>query len=189
MSPDLYVAVQLLLLCVFVGGASALLLAAVIGRVRVRRVVMSWQRGRFGGWPLGATAFIAAALALAAFAGAQGSMLQAVVACGYLTGGAFWWGASFLSHTVLVSAYGIILCINREDRTLAWSQVTDYFVAKREGDWHYVFFYRKGGVRERFTVEVPARCRPAFQRVVADRVDARFAFETRRTYDRETLEE
>lgn len=189
MSFELYISLQLLLLCVFVGGTSTLLIMTVINRMRVRRVLMSWQHGRSGRWPIGATAFVAIALILTAYTGAQGSMLQAALASGYLVGGIFWWGAAFLTRTVLISAYGIVGHVNRDERVLAWSQVTDYFVVRDGGHWRYTFFYRKDGAQQRFMLRVPAAYREAFQQVVRNHVDARFEFEIQRRYGRKALEE
>ncbi len=187
---------HLLLLCGFLGATSALLILAAINRLRVRRVVLTWRRGRWPGVPPGPAVFTLAVIVLLGYAWHQQMELAATILSGYLVGAGFWSAASALRCSVLVSEYGFVRPCNDYRRgggqrqRIAWSRVTDYARVEEGRHVRYLFFYREaGGARRRADLHVPARHRAAFRRLVETKVDDRFAFDTRQLYGSEALEE
>ena len=174
---DLLSFTHLALLAAFIGVASLSMLLTLISHLRVRRAVLSWQQGRWGGIPLGPTCFLVAAIAGLTYALAQGHPVRPSVLIGYPAGGAFWFVAAYLARSVLVTEYGIIHDVNRISQAVAWSQVVDYFVVDAEGEVRYVFFYCEDGRQQwhRLELTVPSRRAEAFQHIVDGKLEARFA--------------
>ncbi len=190
MPVDLYTTLHLLLLCGFLGTTSALLILSVINRLRVRRVLLAWHPGRLLGLPTGPALFTGAVAGLLAYAGYTGLEMQTVMLSGYLAGSLFWCVASWLSGSVLVSAYGLVGVGHRGRQSVAWSRVVDYACSEQEGRVRYLFFYLdEEGARPRFDLDVPPARREAFQEIVEAKVDDRFDFSMRRIYGSEALEE
>lgn len=174
---DLLSITHLTLLAAFIGVASLSMLLTLISHLRVRRVVLAWRRGRFGGVPLGPTCFLVVALAGLGYALWQGHAVRPSVLVGYPAGGAFWFVAAYLARTVMVTEYGLIHDVNRISQAVAWSQVSDYFTVDADRGVRYVFFYTEhgGSARHRLAVTVPAAQVEAFQQIVHAKLEARFA--------------
>lgn len=174
---DFLSVLHLALLAAFIGVASLSMLLTLISHLRVRRALLSWQQGRWGGIPIGPACFLIAALAGLGYALVQGHPVRPSVLVGYPAGGAFWLVAAYLARTVFVTEYGIIHDVNRISQAVAWSQMADYFVVETERESRYVFFYREEGSSQRCRLEVtvPARHTEVFQQIVYQKLEARFA--------------
>lgn len=177
---DILAVFHLALLAAFIGVASLSMLLTLISHLRVRRALLSWQRGRLGGLPLGPACFLMAALGGVAYALVQGHPMRPSVLVGYPAGGAFWFVAAYLARSVLVTEYGLIHDVNRIGQAVAWSQIVDYFVVEADHKARYVFLYREPGSprRHRLELTVPARRVEAFQRLVHQKLEARFTTTT-----------
>lgn len=181
--------VHLVLLCGFLGVNSALLILAVVNRLRVRRVLLTWPQGRLFGLPLLPVAFLAGVLVLLGYAWYQDMELATVILSGYVVGGLFWGMAATLRSSVVVSSYGFVNPAAGHRGCIAWSQVTDYACIDEAGCQRYVFFFQDAGERCRSDLVVPRRHRDVFEHVVELKVDERFAFDARRHYQRKAMEE
>ncbi len=173
--------VHLALLAAFVGVASLSMLLTVISHLRVRRMLLSWQGGRWYGIPVGPACFLGATLIGLGYVVMQGQPVRPSVLVGYPAGGAFWLVAAYLARSVVVTEYGIIHDINRISQAVAWSQIVDYFTVDADRGVRYVFFYTEdgGSRRHRLEITVPSSRADAFHRLVDAKLDARFAFTTR----------
>lgn len=188
---ELLSVLHLVLLSAFVGIASLSMLLTLISYVRVRRMLLSWRRGRLGGVPLGPTCFLLIALGGLIYALAQGHAIRPSVLIGYPAGGAFWFVAAYLARSVIVTDYGIIHDINCISRAVAWRQIVDYFTVDTKRGKRYVFLYAEDDERPQYRLEVmvPAVHVDAFQRLVEVKLKARFALSREEAPDRKTFEE
>lgn len=186
-SVDVLNALHLVLLSSFVVVTSVSMLLGLISRVRVRRPLLVWRNGPFRGIPLGPSLFLG--LVGAGFAAAllTNTSLSLPVWVGYPMGGFFWWLATWLARSVVVTEYGVIHDLSRISTAVAWGQVTDYFVTERDGTPHYAFFFRNDDGRHRLDLPVPEAAADAFDAVVARKLDARFAYAEQEAYDEEPL--
>lgn len=186
---DLLSIIHLTLLAAFIGIASLSMLLTVISHLRVRRMLLSWQGGRWYGIPIGPACFLAATLIALSYALMQGYPVRPSVLVGYPAGGAFWLMAAYLARSVVVTEYGIIHDINRISQAVAWGQVVDYFTVDADRGVRYVFFYTEDDdpQRHRLEVTVPPSRAEAFHRLVEAKLNARFAFKMRALSDPEDV--
>lgn len=188
---ELLSVLHLVLLSAFVGVASLSMLLTLISHMRVRRMLLAWRGGRFGGVPPGPTCFLIVALGGLIYALMQGHAIRPSVLVGYPAGGAFWFVAAYLARSVIITDYGIIHDVNRISQAIAWGQIVDYFTVDVKRGVRYVFFYVEDDRRVRYRLEmtVPAACAEAFQHTVESKLAARFTPSLKETPDRKTLEE
>ncbi len=164
-----------------------LLLVTAINRMRVRRVLLSWRRGRLLGLPPWPTTFLAAVLLFLGGSLATGQPLPFFA--GYLVGGVFWLAAGLLSASVLVTEYGLVQNANRAEQAVAWGQVVDYFEAAAGRRHRFVFFYLDPtDTRRRLELTVPKAHRADFCRIIRDKVDVRFDLSAQQVYGNKALE-
>lgn len=158
------------------------MLYALISRLRLCRPRLSWSCGSYCRIPIGPSLFLVAVAAALAAAYWTGRPVQPHVLVGYPAGGLFWWIATWLAQSVVVTEYGIVHDVTRISRAVAWGQVVDYAVAARDRHHHYVFFYDDPDdeqPRQRLDVRVPNAHAADFAEVVAHKLDARFHFTDR----------
>lgn len=161
---------------------SVAMLYALISRLRLCRPRLSWSCGSYCRIPIGPSLFLVAVAAALAAAYWTGRPVQPHVLVGYPAGGLFWWIATWLAQSVVVTEYGIVHDVTRISRAVAWGQVVDYAVAARDRHHHYVFFYDDPDdeqPRQRLDVRVPNAHAADFAEVVAHKLDARFHFTDR----------
>ena len=107
-----------------------------------------------------------------------------------LAGGVFWWIATWLCRSVIVTEYGIIHDVTCISRAVSWSQITDYFAAEDDGRAYMVFFYENDdGERCRMNLPVPESQRAPFEQLISRKLDPRFRCTMREPYDEEALDE
>jgi len=189
-SADLFLVLHATVLSVFVGATSVSMLLAVISRLRVRRPLLVWRTGEWMRIPLGPTLFLGAIGVAFAVSAWTGRGIDPHVMVGYPAGGAFWWVATWLCRSVIITEYGIIHDTTCISRAVSWSQITDYFVTEDNGRRVVAFFYRDDNDhRQRLNLHVPACHEEAFQRLLARKLDPRFRCMMREPYDEETLGE
>ena len=166
---------HLILLTGFLAVTLLLLLVTAYNRWRVRRVLLSWQRGRFYGLPVWPAAFLGAVLLFFGGAFVTGQVLPLSVFVGYLAGGVFWFVAGLLSASVLVTEQGVLQNANQTDEAVAWEQIVDYFEVSAGRKQRYVFFYLDpSDVRRRLEVTVPRAQSASFGKIVREKLDRRF---------------
>lgn len=186
---DVLATLHLILQVGFISVTVLLLFVTVVNRMRVRRVVLSWRTGRLLGLPVWPTVFLAAALLFLAGALVMGQALPWTMVVGYLVGGLFWFVASLLSTSVLVTEFGLIYHPNRSGHTVAWGQVVDYFDDETAVPARYVFFYLEPtDTRRRLELKVPRSQREAFRQIVREKLDARFELSAQQVYGKKALE-
>lgn len=187
---DVFSVLHVVFLSAFVGVTSISMLVALIGRLRVRRPLLVWRTGPLTNIPLGPSLFlllVAFALSVTTWTG-QSVAPSAWI--GYPAGGVFWFIATWLARSVVVTQYGIIHDISRVHRAVAWAQIVDYFETTRQGHRYFVFFYRDGDDSQaRLDLPVPERKREAFDRLVAQKLATRLHLSPKHAFDEETLDE
>jgi hypothetical protein len=169
--------VHAVVLSVFVGGTSVLMLGAILSRLRVRRPILCWRSGLLISAPLGPSLFLIVLLGGLAGATATGWSVPPSVWIGYPAGGLFWFVATWLLQSVMVTEYGLVPDLPRLRRAVAWSQIVDYVVTARDGQSYFVFFYRDRETQERCRLDlpVPDRYVGEVREVVESKLENRFS--------------
>lgn len=186
---DLVSTLHLLALSAFVGGTLAAMLVVLIRRLRVRRSLLVWRSGPFTPLPLGPTIFLVVVALGMAHAWATGRSVSLVVLLGYPAGGFFWFIATWILQTVVVTEYGLIHDLSRPSHSVAWRQVFDYFMRTQSGQTYFVFVYRgPEGTPHRFDLPVPDAQVDALQEIVQRKLDSRFAFSVKQSYNRDVID-
>jgi len=186
---DLIPTLHRIALFAFVGVTSISMLVAIVGRLRLRRPLLVWRRsGPLTRMPLGPSLFLLLVAAGMGHAWLVGRPVPLPVLIGYPAGGIFWFVATWLIRSVVITEYGIVHDVNRIHRAVVWSQIVDYFSATRGGQPHFVFFYRDSdGKRRRFDLLVPEKHAAALREIVERKLQARFSVPGEDVYDEETL--
>ncbi len=186
---DLISTLHLLALSAFVGGTLVAMLGVLLRRLRIRRSLLVWRAGPLTALPLGPTLFLVVVAFGVAHAWATGRSVPLVVLLGYPAGGLFWFIATWVLQTVVVTEYGLIYDLSRPSRSIAWGQVFDYFMRTRSGQQHFVFVYRgPAGALHRFDLPVPDAKVDALQEIVERKLDSRFAFSVKQSYKRDVID-
>ena len=189
MTADILTTLHSVLLVGFLSVTLLLFLVTLVNRARVQHPILAWRPSRLSGVPLWPSAFIGTVLLLLVLASIVGQPVRPEVFAGYLLGGLFWFIASWLSCSVVVTEHGVVRNINRTADTMAWGQSVDYFFREESGQACYVFFFMDGrSRRQRFELWVPAKHQKRFQHVVRAKLDARFEFSMRQAYGKKALE-
>jgi hypothetical protein len=173
----------------FLGVTSLLLLVTVMNRMRVRHVLLSWRTGKLLGLPVWPTLFLGAVVLFFIGSLVIGQAFPLKFVTGYLVGGVFWFVASLLSSSVLVTKHGFICHPHRAGQAVAWGQVVDYFETHETRKHRYVFFYLDPAeTRRRLALDIPHLQQAAFSQVVAEKLDARFERSAQQVYGKKALE-
>ena len=188
---DLFFVMHAAVLSIFVGATSVSMLLAVISRLRIRRPLQVWRYGRVSRIPVGPTVFLVLVTLAFGATAATGGTIEPHVLVGYPAGGVFWWVATWLCRSIVVTDYGVIHDVTCISRAVSWSQITDYFVTTGDDGWTYVVFFHRDddGMRQRLNVPVPEHQREAFEQLISRKLDTRFRCMIRKSYDEETLGE
>lgn len=189
---DLVTVLHRIALSAFVGVTSASMLVAVLSRLRLRRPLLVWRQFgpyRFTRFPVGPILFLLLVAGGIGHAGLTGRPVPPAVLVGYPAGGLFWFVATWLSRSVVVTEYGIVPDVHRVRRAVVWSQIVDYFTTTRDGQSHFVFFYRgSDGDRRRLDLPVPEAHAPVVREIVERKLDARFSVSGDDVYGEEGID-
>ena len=173
----------------FISVTLLLLIVTVMNRMRVRHVRLTWRTGKLLGLPLWPTVFLGAVLLFGLGAMVMGQVFPLQMMVGYVAGGLFWFVASLLSTSVLVTEHGLIYHMNRSGHAVTWEQVVDYFETASAQKQCYVFFYLDpSDTRRRLEVSIPRSHRAPFRRIIAEKLDTRFDFSAQQVYGKKALE-
>ena len=177
-SADVLAVLHAIGLTLFVGGTAALMLVAIIRRLRLRRPLLVWRTGALTRVPLGPSLFLLLVASGIAYALLNGMDVPPTVLIGYPAGGMFWFAATWLARSTVVTDYGLVPELPCLHRAVAWSQVVDYVTTSRNGRPHVVFVYRDRESREhrRLDLPVPERCLDGFRDILAMKLGARETF-------------
>lgn len=181
---------HLVALAAFVGVTSVAMLVAILSRLRVRRPLLAWRRsGPLTSVPLGPSLFLLIVTLGFVLVEWSGQSVPLVVLLGYPAGGLFWFLATWMVRTVLVTEYGLVHDLTRMHRTVVWNQVVDYFTTTRSGQPCVIFFYRDAeGEHQRLSLTVPASCMEALGNILRRKLDARFASSVKQAYEEEPID-
>ena len=183
-APDLFTVVHLTVLAAFVGVTSVSMLVAVVSRLRIRRPLLVWREGPLSPIPLGPSLFLLLVAGGGLHAWWTGRPVAASVLIGYPAGGVFWFIATWLVRSVVVTEYGLIPNVHRLHQAVTWSQIVDYFTTTRSGQPHFVFFFRDDdGQQQRLDLTVPEAKAEAFRDLVQRKLDSRFRWAAERAED------
>ncbi len=155
------------LLSVFVFVTTSLMVTAIINRLRIRPVRLSWHGSsvlRYVGWSL---ASLLVVIGVIVYAGLTENSLYLYIGGGYLSGGVCWFTSRRLASATLVTDFAIIRSTEGRGNVLGWNQVVDFFVKENDAVVHYVFLYRDSeGQQSRFELQVPSMYKKVFKKVV-----------------------
>ena len=164
--------IHIVLLAVFVLVTTLLVVMAVINRLRVRDVCITWSgHGSIKDmqWP-GLLLF--SVIGLVVYTGLSSNPQYLYLALGYITGGLCWFSAIRISSTTLITDFAVIRNTSRKGNVLGWNQITDFFVRESASSVCYVFFYREmDGTQARFELTVPRSSHDVFKKMVCRRVE------------------
>lgn len=164
---------HIVLLLLFVIATTALLVAAVLNRMRIQPVRMIWyRRGLLSGFGW-SSLFLCIFVSAIIYAGITQDSLYLFLGLGYLAGGICWCVAMRLSSATIITDFALIRDTSRCGNVLCWNQVVDFFVHDRGSMLQYTFLYAdEDEKRARFDMMVPRTRERAFARMV-DRSVAR----------------
>lgn len=189
---DLVTVLHRIALSAFVGVTSVSMLVGVLSRLRLRRPLLVWRRSGpvpFTRLPLGPLLFLLLAAGGIGHAWVTGRSVPPAVLVGYPAGGLFWFVATWLTRSVVVTEYGIVPDVTRLHRAVVWSRIVDYFATTRQGQLRFVFFYRESdGGRRRLDLPVPEVHAARVRDIVERKLDARFAVSNEEVYDEEGID-
>ena len=165
-------------LMLFVGGTATLMIMAVIRRLRLRRPLLVWRTGGLTRAPIAPSLFLLLVGVGLVLAHVYEVTVFPSIAVGYLAGGVFWFVASWLARSTVITEYGLVPDLLRVRHAVVWSQVVDYVSTVRNGRPHFVFLYRGRECQEhhRLDLPVPERYEDEFQKILATKLDASHAF-------------
>lgn len=185
---DVLKVLHLILQFSFIGVTLLLLLVTAMNRMRVRRVLLSWRRGRYRSVPVWPTAFLSAVVLFFVGGLLMGQNLPVLMFTGYFVGGVFWFIARIIADGVLVTEFGLVNNANQAEEAVGWGQIIDYFETSASRQRRYVFFYLdKGDARCRLELMVPHSHAEAFGQIISDKLDARFDLSAQRVYGKKAL--
>lgn len=175
---DVLAVLHAVVLTLFVGGTSVLMLTAIVSRLRIRRPLLVWRTGTLTRIPIGPSLFLLLAAIGIVYAAVEGIDLPPTALIGYPAGGVFWFVAAWLAQSTVITEYGLVPSLPCHRRAVAWSQVVDYASTSRNGRPHFVFVYRDRESREhrRLDLPVPERCLDGFWDILSTKLDVRRSF-------------
>ncbi|MCC5934137.1 MAG: hypothetical protein LAT75_05270 [Candidatus Cyclonatronum sp.] len=149
---------------------------------RLRNVRLSWNTGRFFGFPLFATLFMCLSLALGAIAWYNGMSDHYFVA-GLYTFLAFnWMVASYFMSRRYITDHGIMKNINDPSQTVAWHEVHDFAENEVQDGMAFVFIYKRTSEYfelaqfNRLEVTVPAEKAGELRKILNHKLGRRFRY-------------
>ncbi len=141
---DIY-SLFVLLLALFTLGATLLAAYSIANAWRLRNIRLSWKCGRFLGYPLFATLFLAFSVVVGGYVWNSGMEQYNVIMASYSWMGLSWFLASYFSTKVYVTDHGIVKNVNDPSQTIAWHQIRDYVEKPTESGSEYIFIYQENG--------------------------------------------
>jgi hypothetical protein len=160
----------------FVSVTGLLFAVTLVHRLRVRHVIMTWRASRPGAMPAWPIMFIGVVGLLYLYAINTGSGVPDLIFAAYLLGGVFWFAASLIAGTVIVTRHGVVHGIGRPGSALPWVQISDWFEVPTGRRTHFVFLFNAaGGGRQRIELPVPVPQVERFRFLVRDHLDDRIA--------------
>lgn len=172
---NLFLVLHWIALAAFVGVTSVAMLVAVISRLRIRKPLLVWHTGPLTRFPLGPSLFLLVVAVGIGSAVVQGHPVPTAVLLGYPAGGLFWFVATWLAQSVLVTEHGLVPDVTRLHCAVPWRAVVDYVVTTREGQPHFIFVYRNAdGPPQRLDLPVPDAHAEAVRDLVRRKVGNRF---------------
>ncbi len=180
---DVFSVIHYGVLTAFVGITSVSMLVAVVARLRIRRPLLVWRTGPISRYPIGPSLFLVGVAGGLAYAFIAGRSVPPSVMIGYPAGGVFWFVATWLARSVVVTEYGLVHDLSRLHRAVAWSQIVDYAETTQDDGAHLIFFYRDEDDRQhRLDLPVPEACLRDLREIVHEKLDARYMSFAKQAY-------
>jgi hypothetical protein len=172
---NLFWALHWIALAAFIGATSVAMLVAVLGRLRIRQPLLVWRTGPLTGLPVGPSLFLLLVAAGVGVAVVMGRAVPTAVLVGYPAGGGFWFIATWLAKSVLVTEHGLVPDLTRPQDAVSWHAIVDYVATRRDGQPHFIFVYRESNEQaRRLDLPVPAASVGAVRDIVRRKLDTRF---------------
>ncbi len=175
---DVLAAFHAVALILFVGGTSVSMLAAIVRCLRIQRPMLVWCAHGVIRVPIGPSLFLLLLIPGLAYAEASGIDVPPTALVGYPAGGLFWFVATWLARSTIVTEYGIVPTLSCLNQAVAWSQVVEYAEVSKDGRPHFVFVYRDRENQEhrQLGLPVPERCLEEFRDIATTKLEARQTF-------------
>lgn len=171
----LFWALHWIALAAFVGVTSVSMLVAVISRLRIRDPLLVWRTGPLTRVPLGPSLFLIVVAGGITYTMWSGHTVPIAILLGYPAGGTFWFVATWLAQSVLVTEHGLVPDVTQPHRAVPWRTIVDYVTTTRDGQPHVIFVYRGvDDAPQRLDLPVPGSHMEPFREVLQQKLDARF---------------
>ena len=162
-----------LLLALFTLGATFLAVYTFANVIRLRNIRTSWKSGKFFGYPLFSTQFLAASAVISGIVYyMQMDHYYTIMGC-YVWMGISWFMSSYFTSKSYITDHGIVKNINDPSQTIAWHQITDYVEKPSSKGADFVFIYKESPSAEidenrliRLELFVPDRKFAKFNKIV-----------------------
>lgn len=162
-----------LLLALFTLGATFLAVYTFANVIRLRNIRTSWKSGKFFGYPLFSTQFLAASAVISGIVYyMQMDHYYTIMGC-YVWMGISWFMSSYFTSKSYITDHGIVKNINDPSQTIAWHQITDYVEKPSSKGADFVFIYKESPSAEidenrliRLELFVPDRKVAKFNKIV-----------------------
>ncbi len=142
LSTDIY-SLFVLLLALFTIGSTFLAAYTVANAFRLRNIRISWKSGKFAGYPLFSTLFLAFSIVVTVLVFVnQIEQYYTIMGC-YVWMGASWFVSSYFTSKAYITDHGIVKNINDPSQTIAWHQINDYVEKPSSKGSDYVFIYQE----------------------------------------------
>jgi hypothetical protein len=147
---------------------------------RLRNPLISWRAGKFYGFPLFASIFLAFTLFTAAVLIESGGRTIVTMMVCYSWIGATWWLTSFQLSKRFITDYGVVKNVNDPSQTVSWNQIRDYIEHDVNHGKLFIFLYlirdADSGVHKTHRLElfVPQPYVSSFSRLIEFKLRRRF---------------
>jgi hypothetical protein len=177
----------------FAAAISIIASFTLFNAARLRNIRLSWNAGKFGGFPLFATLFLACSLLVMGAAFLESNRNDIFMSVLYFWLGTGWFLTSYLTSRRYITDHGIVKNVNEPSQTVPWHQVQDFLVREEKDAIHYVFMYneKEGGSLpklERIELEIPERKLEEFRKLVNHKLGRRINCSASIPLDMETTQ-
>lgn len=179
-------------LVIFAVAMGWLAFVTLLKAVRLRNVRMSWNAGKFGGYPIFSTFFFGFSVLLLIFTVVEASLNDFLIASLYVWMSGGWFTTSFFASRRYITDNGIVKNVNEPSQTVAWYQIKDFIIRPEEGASRYIFMY--SGSEEdtvkiiRLELIVPNKKVEAFQKLISHKLGRRISCSTDMQIDTEQFQ-
>lgn len=170
------------MLCFFTLTSTVIMLMTLVNVLRLKNIRLTWKGGKFWGYPLFSTLFLAFIIGVSVVAVNKTDTASIKMLVSYFVLGSTWLCTSYFMTKCYITDHGIVKNINDTSQTLAWHQVRDFVEYEKEGKTIFVFFYMINNKNAdnrsivRLDITIPYNKLRAFRRIVTYKLGRRFDY-------------